>query len=537
MAGFLPGPGVKTVVDASGIGIATEATLQQVKQSTASLDSKISGDIFGNLVVGQRDNQIEVHFDDVNWATYLTLTTSGGGGSTQLRGHVHFTTGTAATAQSKAVTIDTIKYRPEHEASGGFTACWPQGGVVNSYSRIGPYNDVDGFFVGYEGATFQATWRRNSVDTPIPRSSWSDQLTGAAGSHFTRAGVPEAINFTKTNIFRIRYGWFGSATILFEVFAPDGVWVEFYRIRQPNNDPEASLTNPDLPITVDVKKTGADATNIEIDTGCWAGGTTSNKQRISDPISDRSLAQVVHAVITGKTTGGGGGYVDVKVNPSGALAVDATSNGANIATEATLATRLADATFTGRINTLGQKTMAGSTPVVIASDQSAVPISASSLPLPTGAATDAGLASIFARQADGTQKTQVSAALPTGANTIGKVDQGAGGASAWAVSVASLPLPTGAATESTLSAAKTDLDNRNNAFATLINALPNTTAQEIRMDDIAGGDLYLGRNADNAATSAATWEVVRIYRTATGATTRIRYRTGVVWDNRTAGWT
>ncbi|HEV8670945.1 MAG TPA: hypothetical protein VGS01_09455, partial [Candidatus Limnocylindria bacterium] len=60
---------------------------------------------------------------------------------------------------------------------------------------------------------------------------------------------------------------------------------------------------------------------------------------------------------------------------------------------------LADATFTGRINTQGQKAMAASTPVVIASDQSALPvtgtffqatqpISAVSLPLPTGAATD-----------------------------------------------------------------------------------------------------------------------------------------------------
>ena len=46
------------------------------------------------------------------------------------------------------------------------------------------------------------------------------------------------------------------------------------------------------------------------------------------------------------------------------------------ATEATLATRLADSTFTGRINTLGQKTMANSTPVVIASDQSAIPVTA-----------------------------------------------------------------------------------------------------------------------------------------------------------------
>jgi hypothetical protein len=45
-------------------------------------------------------------------------------------------------------------------------------------------------------------------------------------------------------------------------------------------------------------------------------------------------------------------------------------------TEATLATRLADATFTGRINTQGQKTSAASTPVVLASDQSSIPVAA-----------------------------------------------------------------------------------------------------------------------------------------------------------------
>jgi hypothetical protein len=45
------------------------------------------------------------------------------------------------------------------------------------------------------------------------------------------------------------------------------------------------------------------------------------------------------------------------------------------ASEATLLTRVADATVTARLNTLGQKTMAASAPVVIASDQSAIPIS------------------------------------------------------------------------------------------------------------------------------------------------------------------
>lgn len=51
-------------------------------------------------------------------------------------------------------------------------------------------------------------------------------------------------------------------------------------------------------------------------------------------------------------------------------------------------------------NPNGQETMANSEPVVIASDQSAVPVSAASLPLPTGAATSA---------AQGTLETDVEA--------------------------------------------------------------------------------------------------------------------------------
>lgn len=55
-------------------------------------------------------------------------------------------------------------------------------------------------------------------------------------------------------------------------------------------------------------------------------------------------------------------------------ASEATLSSINGNIDVALSTRLADATFTARINTLGQKTMANSTPIVIASDQSAIPV-------------------------------------------------------------------------------------------------------------------------------------------------------------------
>lgn len=75
-------------------------------------------------------------------------------------------------------------------------------------------------------------------------------------------------------------------------------------------------------------------------------------------------------------------------------AIDADTSNLNVAlntraSEATLGTMLTLAGFEGRINTLGQKSMAASTPVVLSSNQSAIPITASALPLPAGAAIEA----------------------------------------------------------------------------------------------------------------------------------------------------
>lgn len=87
-----------------------------------------------------------------------------------------------------------------------------------------------------------------------------------------------------------------------------------------------------------------------------------------------------YQIMVGLGTAGtpAGGVLSVQgVSGGQALPISAASlplpSGA--ATEATLATLLTEATFTARIPILGQKTMAGSVPVVIASDQSVIPIS------------------------------------------------------------------------------------------------------------------------------------------------------------------
>ncbi len=106
------------------------------------------------------------------------------------------------------------------------------------------------------------------------------------------------------------------------------------------------------------------------------------------------------------------------------------------------------------IPALGQATMANSLPVVIASDQSAVAITAAALPLPAGAATAANqtteighLASIDAAINAPLSVSVTSSVLPTGAateTTLASIDSQL--SSGISVSVSASALPTGAAT-------------------------------------------------------------------------------------------
>lgn len=379
------------IVDAAG-GVVTTTTTGPVK----ALDVHIAvaatspgNDVFATQMVGTRYNQIEVNFETAPGGTFITQTFAGGGAVTHTNGHALYSTSTAASAQAKAVSVGTVVYRPANEIYAYFTAAFTSPTSAASYQRIGIYDTNNGFFVGYEGTSFGITVRSGAADLTVARASFNgDLLTGAAGSKFTRNGTPEAINLAFSNLFRIRFGWLGSGSILFDVFSPDGVWVNFHTIKQPNSSLNPSIQNPNLPITLDVKKTASDATNLVMATACWAGGTASAYTKITDTLTDNSLAGLTRSVITGVTTGGGGGYVNVKVNPSGALVADVTG------------TVAATQSGTWNINNVS-----------------------GTVSLPTGAATESTLSTLNGKvTACNTGAVTISTALPSGTNTIGKVD-------------------------------------------------------------------------------------------------------------------
>jgi hypothetical protein len=284
-----------------------------------------STDVLGVLVSGNRNNQIEVNFETPPGATLITNTFTGSGSATAVNGHTIYATGATAVSSAKGITTQTVSYRPAHEIYAAFTAAFLNG-TANSYQRIGIFDASNGFYVGFEGTGFGVTVRTGGVNTFIPQANFNtDLLDGNPLSKFTRRGNPEALNFAFSNLFRIRYAWLGSANIYFEVLNPDGEWIIFQNIRQPNTSYDPSVQNPDLPMTIDVNKTSGTA-DVSIATGCWGAGTTSTYSPITATLTDRTLAALTRSVITGVTTGGGGGYHNVKVNPSGSLVTDASGS-------------------------------------------------------------------------------------------------------------------------------------------------------------------------------------------------------------------
>lgn len=91
-----------------------------------------------------------------------------------------------------------------------------------------------------------------------------------------------------------------------------------------------------------------------------AAGDIADVKLLSVALAGTDKGLVTNTIIHGETTGGGGGYVDVKVTPSGALTTESTLAGLDAAV-------------------LGQDTMANSLPVVIASNQSSLPVTPATL--------------------------------------------------------------------------------------------------------------------------------------------------------------
>jgi hypothetical protein len=142
----------------------------------------------------------------------------------------------------------------------------------------------------------------------------------------------------------------------------------------PNNS--ITATNP----SVGTNNAAVPASSTQVG---GSDGTNLQAARVFDADSGGGTQYVLGTVLRKSASGGsveaGTSSDPLRVDPTGTttqpISAATLPLPTGAATETTLGTRLADATFTARINTLGQKTMANSTPVVLSSDQTVIPVS------------------------------------------------------------------------------------------------------------------------------------------------------------------
>lgn len=342
-----------------------------VSVNVDSIGLDLQKDYFDNLITVTPYNQVEVRFDKADYADFINETTLNGGSVTQSGGVIVVDSSSNVSGKSCLESSDNIEYRPGNEIYVGGTAVFSDGGIANNIRRVGMANDVNALdnsvTFGYEGTSFNIRYTSAGIEIlNIDQSLWDDPCDGSFNSKFTQKGVPVALDPTKGNVYRIIAGLFGFAGWIAEIFSPDGEWVEVYTYRHNNNESIPVFESNSFKF-IFFNENNGNTTPVNIRSQCWNGGTNSTFDRINSVLTERTLAQTVRSVITGETSAGGGAFVNVKVSPSGSLEVNASQDTHD------------DLNANANIQ-VGDIDVSGSNPV---------PVSVDSLPLPSGASTEA----------------------------------------------------------------------------------------------------------------------------------------------------
>ena len=284
-------------------------------------------DMFGQLTTTNRIAQIQMPFYQAAPSTLgLTITATGTGASYQGTGDGYFSTGSTNSSEIKAVTTGTIGYSAHFEIYAAFTASFTSP-VASTAQRIGLYNTTDGFSFGYNGTVFGIWTRFNSVDTFIAQASWNtDTLSSISGTKFTNAGVATSLVQTNINLYRIRFGWLGIAPVVFEVLSPDGNFVIVHAIHYPNTQITPSITNPNLPMTLDITNAASGNNNMIITCGCWTAGVTSGT---SPYLSGSGIINATNGYVAFPISGHTNGSITITGTWTGTLTPQFSNDGLN----------------------------------------------------------------------------------------------------------------------------------------------------------------------------------------------------------------
>lgn len=236
--------------------------------------------IFGEQIVTvQHASLLESFQYHINTKTIMTTVTNGGT-VTQSDSMAVLSSSTATNGSARIETKKRLRYRPGSEGYAIFTTLFENGGVAGATQFAGIFDNTDGYFLGFNGTDFCVGRRKDSVN----------YLTTDVNQDFLAKYDP-----TKLNIFVIKYAWLGTTPITFYWLDNSGKWIQIKRLDIANTLTAPSISNPQLPMAVEVIKTSG-ASDIVIKTGSWNCGTSQENPDIGN--SDFSW----RASATGVTT-------------------------------------------------------------------------------------------------------------------------------------------------------------------------------------------------------------------------------------------
>ncbi len=228
---------------------------------------------FGQLVAQEETPIVTIDFPyNINTA-YVTPTTANGGTITQANSQAVLQTSAAANGSAILNSIIAGRYLPGQGKIIRFTTIFTPG-VANSIQIQGAAGAPDdGYFFGYQGATFGIFRRQNGTDFFTAQADWNTDTFDGSGD----AGNPSGalLDPTKGNVYQVRYQWLGYGAIRYYIEdSSTGVVTQVHVIQYANSNIVPSVFNPSFQLYAEVTNLGntSNLTLITASMGLYSEG-------------------------------------------------------------------------------------------------------------------------------------------------------------------------------------------------------------------------------------------------------------------------
>jgi hypothetical protein len=240
-----------------------------------NLDGTLLGPL-GDLITAELTPVVQLDFVyGINTQTGISAVVTTGVVDTNAS-RLRLQSGAGAAGSALFTSRRPIKYRPGQGIVLRFTAAFTTG-VTNSTQIIGAGTAVDGYFFGFNGATFGLLQRNNSVNTWIAQTAWNgDKCDGTGASGF---------NWNKTfgNVCQIKYPFLGFGNITFWVQdSATTRWILCHTIQYTNSTATTQATNPNKPFYAQSINSG-NTSNLIVYCGSFSAFLAGERSFISSP--------------------------------------------------------------------------------------------------------------------------------------------------------------------------------------------------------------------------------------------------------------